>query len=405
MKTLTQAESAVIRQKFPVMKACTYLDLGGRAPLSADVQAAVTRYLDDCVYGRVDKDALFRQTEAVRNRFSTLINAHPDEVTFTKNTSEGLNIICAGIDWKSGDNVVLCPELEHPNNIYLWLNLRRRGVEVRLVKPRNGAMPIDELIAAMDERTRVLTVSSVSFIPGFRTDVERLGRACRERGALFLVDGAQSVGVLHTDVEAMCIDALAVSTQKGLLALYGMGFLYVRRAIAEQMDPAYIARFGIDVFNVNAHESDFGGTEFSLLPGARRFDLGNYNFAGVCAAEESLSLIASIGTKRIEEHVTALAHALGRGLIELGLPVCGGAPGPHIAQTISVGHYEASQASGEGVESLRRLYRYLLERDVKLSVRRDMLRFSMHLYNSMEDIERVLALTGDFLREEKKQTA
>ncbi|MEB2398650.1 MAG: aminotransferase class V-fold PLP-dependent enzyme [Alcaligenaceae bacterium] len=405
MKTLTQVETAEIRQKFPVMKACTYLDLGGRAPLSTDVLAAVTRHLDDCVQGRVDKDAWFRQAEAVRNRYAALINAQPDEVAYTKNTSEGLNIVCAGIDWQSGDNVVLCPELEHPNNIYLWLNLRRRGVEVRLVKPRDGAMPIDELIAAMDERTRLLTVSSVSFIPGFRTDVERLGRACRARGALFLVDGAQSVGVLHTDVEAMCIDALAVSTQKGLMAMYGMGFLYVRRAVAEQLDPAYVARFGIDISKADAHESDFGGTEFSFLPGARRFDLGNYNFAGVCAAEASLALIASIGTKRIEEHVTALAHALGRGLIELGLPVCGGAPGPHIAQTISVGHYEAGAASPGSADTLRRLHRHLLEQGVKLSVRRDMLRFSMHVYNGMEDIDRVLALCKGFLRREKTRAA
>ena len=214
---------AAARSHFPGMQDCTYLDLGGRGLLSTEVRAAIEAHLDEAMRGRVDKDRLFATTEEARNRFAQLINAEPDEITYTKNISEGLNIVASSLDWKSGDNVIVCPQLEHPNNIYLWLNLQRFGVETRYVNHRDGYMPVDEMIAAIDERTRILTVSSVSFSPGFRTDIDKLGRACRERGVLFLVDGAQSVGVLHTDVKASNIDALAVSTQKGLLALYGMG--------------------------------------------------------------------------------------------------------------------------------------------------------------------------------------
>src|SRR5678815_494031 len=105
-------------------------------------------------------------------------------------------MVATGFDWKRGDNVILCPELEHPNNIYPWLNLQRHGLETKLIAHRNGHMPVDEMIAAIDAGTRVLTVSTVTFSPGFRTDVEKLGRACKERGVLFLVDAAQSAGVL-----------------------------------------------------------------------------------------------------------------------------------------------------------------------------------------------------------------
>ncbi|MGB3289163.1 MAG: aminotransferase class V-fold PLP-dependent enzyme [Burkholderiaceae bacterium] len=398
MNTLPQHESEQIRKIFPVMNECIYLDLGGRAPVSSTVKAAVDSYLDDCVYGRVDKDALFKETEKVRHQFAGLINAAPDEVTFTKNTSEGLNIVCTGISWQAGDNIVFCPELEHPNNIYLWLNLKRKGVEVRMIPARDGALPIDDMINAMDARTRLLTVSSVSFIPGFRADMTTLGRACRDRGVLFLVDGTQSVGVLQTDVEQMHIDAIAVSTQKGLLGLYGMGFLYVRKAVAEQMSPTYIARFGIDLGNESALEYDFGGSKFSLRPGARRFDLGNYNFAGVRAVGESLEFIASIGVQRIESHVTALAHRLADGFIDLGLPVCGGKPGKHTGQTVAVGHYSASESDPASVEYLQRLYAYLLSNGVKLSTRRGLLRFSMHVYNDMTDVARTLELTNTFLK-------
>jgi selenocysteine lyase/cysteine desulfurase len=168
MKTLPQHESDKIRRLFPVMDECTYLDLGGRSPISLNVKEAVASYLDDCMYGRVNKQALFQETEAVRSSFASLINAATDEITFTKNTSEGLNIVCTGIDWRPGDNLVFCPELEHPNNIYLWLNLERRGVEIRAIPQKDGAIPADKLINAIDDRTRLLTVSSVSFIPGFR---------------------------------------------------------------------------------------------------------------------------------------------------------------------------------------------------------------------------------------------
>src|SRR5690606_5433772 len=134
----------------------------------------------------------FERTERSRERFAALINARPDEVTFTKNTSEGINMVAGAIPWQRGDNMILCAALEHPNNVYAWLHLQRLGVEVRMLPDEQGSMPVEAMIAAMDDRTRLVTASTVSFTPGFRTDVAALGRACRARGAIFLVDAAQS---------------------------------------------------------------------------------------------------------------------------------------------------------------------------------------------------------------------
>jgi len=386
---------AEARTHYPGMEDCTYLDLGGRGLLSKEVRAAIEAHLDDAMYGRVDKDRLFEITEEARSRFAQLINAEPDEITYTKNISEGLNIVASSLQWKSGDNVIVCPELEHPNNIYLWLNLKRFGVEVRYVHHRDGHMPVDEMIAAIDGRTRILTTSTVSFSPGFRTDIDKLGRACRDRGVLFLVDAAQSAGVLHTDVKHSNIDALAVSTQKGLLALYGMGYLYVRRPLAEAMHPPYIARFGIDMGKADVHESDLGDGSFKFMPAARRFDLGNYNFAGVCAAHASLGQLLSLGTKNIEAHSVKLAHALAQGLLDLGLPVCGGKPGPHLAEIVTVGQYGSGGDKGSSDALTNKLYTHLTSNRVKLSMRRGVMRFSFHLYNNMQDVERVLKLTQE----------
>jgi selenocysteine lyase/cysteine desulfurase len=224
--------------------------------------------------------------------------------------------------------------------------------------------------------------------------VETLGAACRERDVLLLVDGAQSVGVVHTDVRASNIDALAVSTQKGLLALYGMGFLYVRREWAERLHPAYLARFGVDLGD--AHEATLGGTDFKLAAGARRFDLGNYNFLAAAAVDASMKQLLEWDTRRIEPYVRSLTHALARGLLDLGLEVAGGEPGPHLTKIVTIGKMSADHY-GSGDERYNRLYEHLAVNRVKLSIRRGMLRFSLHVYNNMDDVQEVLQLTKDFL--------
>lgn len=380
------------RAAFPGTRGCTYIDLGGRGLLSEASRAAVEAHLDDMMYGRIDKDRLFAATEETRALFARLINADADEVAYTKNISEGLNLIASAIDWQPGDNVVVCPELEHPNNIYLWLNLRRYGVEVRCVHHRDGRMPVGAMIDAMDRRTRVLTASSVSFSPGFRTDIDRLGRACRERGVLFLVDAAQSGGVLHHDVVASSVDALAVSTQKGLLGLYGMGFLYVRKAVAETLTPRHLARFGVDLGTAEAHESDLGDFRFEFMPAARRFDLGNYNFAAIAAVNASLQLLLDIGTRAVEAHVLELADALATGLHDLGFPVCAGLDPAERAGIVTVGRYGSGNDKASSDDCMNRLCAHLRRNGVVLSMRRGVLRFSFHLYNDSSDVERVLDL-------------
>jgi cysteine desulfurase / selenocysteine lyase len=382
-------------REFPATEQLTYMDVAARGVISRAVRSALDTHLDGRMLGSAEKDEYFALVERTRGRFAQLINAHADEVTLTKNVSEGLNIVAAGMPWQAGDNVVLCPELEHPNNVYCWLNLRHRGVEVRMVPPRGDRIPIDAMVRRIDARTRVVTASTVTFAPGFRTEIDRLGLACRERGVFFMVDAAQSCGVLSTDVVASQIDGLAVSTQKGLLGLYGLGFLYCRRAWAEQMQPAYLARFSVDVGD--AHEAALGSDDYTLMPAARRFDLGNYNFLGCAGADASMAQLLTYDIQNIERHVLGLSHQLAQGFLDLGLPVCGGAPGPHLAHIVAVGELGSSHYGTED-ERFNQLYTFLHDHDVRLSIRRGVLRFSLHVYNTPRDVERVLELTRQWLR-------
>ncbi|MBI3329948.1 MAG: aminotransferase class V-fold PLP-dependent enzyme [Nitrospinae bacterium] len=383
-------------RQYPATEHLVYMDVAARGLISREVRSAIDAHLEARMLHGVRKEEYFELVERTRSRFAQLINAHPDEVALAKNVSEGLNMVATSLPWQAGDNVIVCPELEHPNNVYCWLNLRRLGIEVRMVRPRDGHMPIDEIVQRIDGRTHVVTVSTVTFAPGFRTDVDQLGRACRERGVFFLVDAAQSCGVLHTDVVASNIDGLAVSTQKGLLGLYGMGFLYCRRAWAEQMHPAYLARFGVDVGE--AHEAALGSDVYTLMQAARRFDLGNYNFLGCAAADAAMAQLLAYDIREIERYVVRLSHHLAQGFLELGLPVCGGTPGPHLAHIVSVGEMGTGSHYGTDDDRVNQLYTFLSEHEVRLSIRRGVLRFSLHVYNTRKDVERVLDLTQGWLR-------
>lgn len=380
---------------FPATERWTYMDVAARGLLPKAARDALVDHLDERLNAEVDKNGYFEMMERVRGRFAALINAAtPDEIAFTKNVTEGIAAIAASIDWQSGDNVVICPEIEHPANVYAWLNLQRRGVEIRMVAPRAGTMPVEDMIARIDQRTRAVTCATVSFAPGFRTDLATLGAACRKRGAMLVVDAAQSIGVLEDDVQKLNIDAYACSTQKGLCGLYGMGLLYCRAECAEQLQPAYLSRFGVDLGD--ASEADLGSFEYRLAPGARRFDLGNYNFTAAASLDVSLEYLARYGKPAIESYVLGLSHSLARGLLELGLPVSGGAPGPHLAHIVTVGDMAAGGHDSTNDTRMQSLYEYISERKVKLSVRRGVLRFSLHLYNTAQDVERLLGLVKEW---------
>ena len=384
--------------EFPGARRATYLDTAARSLLPASSRAAALAMLDHRMQGTANKDMMFATVERTRAAFAKLIGAEADEIAITKNISEGVNIVASSLPIGAGDNVIVCPDVEHPANIYPWYNLTRRlGVEVRAVPARDGQIDAQAFTAALDRRTRAVALSIISFSPGLRADLTAIADACRTHDVFLFVDGAQSVGILHTDVEALGIDGLAVSTQKGLLGPYGMGFLYVRQNWAERMMPVYLSRFGVDLGRT--HEAARGGADAPLMAGARRFDVGNYNYEAAVIADRSLALLASIGTEAIERHVVGLAHALAERLYALGLPVAGGRPGPHLGPIVCVGRHGAGGHDSTEDVAMASLHRAVVEADVSMSVRQGMLRFSFHLFNTERDVERVVGVARAWIEQ------
>ena len=383
---------AEFRSNFPGTRDGIFTNVAQRGLMPVQVRDAITAYLDRRTGLGWSKEESFDFVEGTRVTFAKMVNAHPDEIAFAKNVSDGLNHIAAGIRWQAGDNMILCPELEHPANVYPWYNAARRfGINVHEVPPDEGRVNLDTLMAAADERTRLVSVSTVTFSPGFVTDVPALSDACRERGIRVVVDAAQSIGILHTDVEQLGIDAFAVATQKGLLSCYGMGFLYCRKGFAEELEPAALARFSV-AFDEGAHETALTGEHFTYAPAARRFDGGNYNYLGITAVKAALDLLNHLGTPAIDTYVRELAVRMAEGFLEAGLPLCGGAPGPHLGNIVALGksgrgrHYTADDPA------MNTLHNALTQEGVHLSIRKGVLRFSLHAYNNEQDVDRILEI-------------
>ena len=387
---MTQDVSLAVRKLFPGAGQSAYLDVASRGLLPESSLAVAQEHLMARVLGRADKARYFELVELARSRFAQLIGAGAAEVAITKNVSEGLNIIATAIEWQPGDEVIVCSTLEHPNNLYPWRNLERLGVRVVDIPDVLGVMPIDAMIARLGPKVRVVALSATTFRPGFRTDLERIGRACRAHGALLVVDAAQTVGITHVDVAAQHIDMLAASTQKGLCSLYGMGFLYVREAVAERMTPTALARFGVDI--EKTHEADYDPGPIRFRRAALRFDVGNYNFLAANLTAHAMAIILEQGTRAIDAHVSSLAARLVDALRAQGIE-----PMMHEAATLAnIVCVDVSQPATKSQPD--RLYAFMKSRNVIAALRGRYLRFSLHFYNNADDVDAAAAVLGDFRR-------
>jgi cysteine desulfurase / selenocysteine lyase len=393
-QTMASADSSAdsitaLRSHFPGATQSAYFDTASRGLIPAEAKIAMDEQIDHRIQGDIQKQKMFEIIERVRNQYATLVNAAPEEIAYTKNVSEGLNIAAAGLRLKPGDNVILCPELEHPSNIYPWLNLKSRyGIEVRAIHSNGGRMPVEEMIKAVDGKTKAVTCSFVTFAPGLRSDLQSLAEHCESRDVFFLVDAAQGIGILDLDMKRTPISAMSVSTQKGLLALYGMGFLYVRKDWAERLEPTYLSRFSVDLGS--AHEATGGSDNYSLMPGAQRFEVGNYNFLAATAVEPGLAMINSLSTKTIEKHVLGLIERMITGLQRIGLPIFASEPGLHRGHMVAIGDTIGNQHDSTDNPAMQSLYQHLSDNNIRLTIRRGILRVSSHFYNNNDDVDRLV---------------
>ena len=372
-------ESAVRRwrdEEFPVTRECAYMNHAGSGPLP---RRGVERMqaLADLVSRSGDRRWLERNTEMdrVRGLAARLMGArHAHEVAFVENTSSGLSLIASGLEWKAGDNIVGAA-LEFPSNVYPWMQLAERGVELRQVPERDGRIDTDELLATLDDRTRMVALSWVQYANGFRSDLARIGAACRERGILFVVDAIQGLGALPLDVERDHVDICVASTHKWLLGPEGVGLLYVSDRVIDQVRPI---RSG---WRSMSNPFDWTKLELDFAPGAIRFESGTLNAYGIVAFGGALEIFLEIGAGDLERRILALADRAATGLANLGF---------EIISSRRPGETSGIVAANHPRHAAQGLVKKLAQRDVVVAARAGRFRVSAHFYNSFDEIDRML---------------
>jgi len=369
-----------LRQKeFPVAKQKIYLAHAAVCPLPAQVIGAIKGYVRRAST-RGQFEYLHKKIEEeTRDLAARLLKATPDEIAFVPSTSAGLSLIAAGLDWKTGDNVIIA-DGDFPANIYPWLNLQRRGVEVRFIPIKsNGAVSVSDIKSQIDGRTRLVSLSSVHFVTGVPIDIHSIGSFLRKNGILFCVDAIQSLGAMPCS--ARYVDFLVADAHKWLLGPQGFGLLFVRRECWNQLHLSLLGWKSV------LTPKEFLNIKLQFPNSAKRYEPGSLNIVGLIGLHAALSLILEIGVSAIARQITILRTMLTDGLQQKGYNVLG----------------ISSSDLPTGIISFKRedkqidaLYQKLDESRIIVSLRDDLMgnkciRVSPHFYNTEKEIHTFLA--------------
>ena len=364
---------AEIRKQFPVTERLAYLNSAAAGPVSVASQAAAADYYQKMMTdGDVHWNRWLAEREAIRARIAEFINAEPDEIAFTTNTSSGMNVI---VDALAEHGEVISSELEFPVTTLPWMH---RRIPVHLLPAVNGEMRIENIRSAMTHQTGVIALSHVQFSNGFRIDLDELGKIKGDHA--LVINASQSAGAFEIDVKRMNIDALCATGHKWLLAGYGSGFLYLSRDLLQQSHAHMLGWLSV--------HDPFAMRNSELHPrhdAAARVELGCPHFAGIFSLGASVSLIKDLGIRHVQERALALNRFMTQLLSDHGWRI------------LSPLHNEQSR-SGETlieVEKPAEVVRSLFRRGVVVTEKPEGIRAATHFFNSEEDIHRLAAALNE----------
>src|SRR5712691_9198865 len=292
-----------MRALYPIAGRYAYLDHAANAPLATPVRSTMQVYLARMSEEPFDLAHWERLRNQVRTRIAELLSVGAESITFTKNTTAGLGLVAAGLDWEAGDNIVGVHR-EFPSNIYPWMGLKRKGVELRLYQPEQGRIDVKAVARLCDRRTRVLAISAVQFWSGFRTDLGALSTALRGHDVLLVVDAIQAVGAVQLDLARAPVDFLCAGAQKWMLGPVGIGFAYVGPRMLERLNPVTIGPDSV------VRDDEYFEYDLTLKPDARRFEEAAPNYPGILGMGAAVNLLLRCGPPAVEDGVLRLADRL-----------------------------------------------------------------------------------------------
>ncbi len=365
----------------------SYFDVAGKrlffnhaaySPISRPIVQAINEYFKERQLGNpASWDIAEGHMEALRTNYGKLIGAPSERIAHMANTVSGVNVLANGLDWHPGDHILLYAD-EFPANVMPFLNLRDRGVEVEFLKAPGGRLTPDIFEAAFRPQTRLISISSVQYLTGYRADLRAFSDLCHSRNIIFSVDAIQSVGVVPTDVIESGIDFMAVGGHKWMMSPLGTGFLYVTEELQSRLKLVHRGYMG------HVNPIDYGNFNQDLSPDARRFELGVFNAVGMVGAEKATSLLLDCGSENIFHHITKLMSHFEQGLLELPYQLMYDFKEEEQSSICMFSHTDVSKNES--------IYQKLVESGVNIALRGSGLRFAPHYYNSLDEVDQFMQL-------------
>ncbi|UCD19214.1 MAG: aminotransferase class V-fold PLP-dependent enzyme [candidate division WOR-3 bacterium] len=375
----TAPSLAQIRSLFPITRECVYFNHAGTGPMSLPARRAIERCID--LYSKNAEyaaDDYFRLIHRAREKVAQLINALPEEIVLTHNTSEGIYIALANLPWREGD-VVLVMEEVFPAVRYVVDN-NLPGVKKRYV-PFSGRDPVEVVRKCATERVKAVVVDHVQFLSGETVDLVRLGDYTKSNNMVLVVDGIQSIGALAFDVQtASGVDFVACGSAKWLFGPSGAGFLYVNRRNFQSLGTLHTGWLGAGWLGWE----DIDALP-ALYPDARRFEMGTRNVIGILALSENVDILLQYGKERVEQRIASVKSHLRRSFDDLGFTILTPVHGT-----------QSGIITVQPKDRIRALHRHLTEAGVVLSLRNEYLRFSPHFYNTEGEVDQIISAIRSF---------
>ncbi|GJM25247.1 MAG: hypothetical protein DHS20C16_16620 [Phycisphaerae bacterium] len=366
-----------LRDEFPITRNYNFQNHAAVAPMCRRSVEAAQTFLAQTRDSAYLEGGFFKRAEEVRRICAKFINANPDEISFIKNTSEGLNWVANGINWQTGDNIVTT-NVEFPSNVFCWQALRSRGVEVQMVLEEDGAIPIDSILSAINSRTRLVAISAVQYASGFRVDLAALGEYCQSKGVLLCVDAIQAVGAVPVDVRSMKIDFLAADGHKWMCGPEGLGMFYVRKEVQGFLKPSCVGWLSMK------NPLDFDHAKFEFQDSAKRYDSGSYNLMGIYALGAALELLLEVGIEAIASRLSHLTHIIAEGAQ---------AKGYHVVSPRGRGETSGIISFTSDFQNLGKIQKHLQgEHRLVIAHRSGRLRSSPHFYTTEDEVQQLVEL-------------
>jgi selenocysteine lyase/cysteine desulfurase len=366
------------RAAFPICKEKIFMAHAAVTALPRVVADAVIRHAEESASDFENFSTLRKLIEETRAASAKLIGSSPDEIALIGPTSLGLSLFANGIDWQPGDEVV-CYLEDYPANVYPWLNLRSRGVTIRLLQPSEpGAITPDLVAEMLTSKTRLVALASCNFLSGYRIDLDAIGQTLRNKGILFSVDAIQTLGAFPTTVEY--VDFLSADAHKWMLGPPAIGVVYVRKERFELCRPTLLGSWNVKAPGFIAQE------EIEFQPTAQRYEPGAMNMLGMFGMKAGIDLLLDIGIDRIAHRILTIKSRLVDGLRRLGFNILGPATGPNASGITTV---------WDAARDMQVLFERLTSERIICSPRQDRqgrqyIRFSPHFYNTEAEVNHIL---------------